>query len=190
MPFHSVIFVEGSEDEHFFNYLLQDMEIEGIETQIIGGNASKLQNIQPRILQKSAEGKRIAVIVDADTDAAERQSELRVKIADLELPIENFFVIPNDFDAGSLETLLEAMATEPHRVVHDCFERYQDCLRDQGDIYHTPNLKAKAYAYCEALGISPKPEERNYSDRRYWNMDAPILAKLKEFLTLLNNPGS
>ena len=78
--------------------------------------------------------------------------------------------------------MLEAIAAEKHKVIHHCFSKYEDCLLDLPHSYTVPGLKAKIYAYCEALGIEPKPEDRDYADDQYWNLEEPALDGLKEFL--------
>lgn len=74
------------------------------------------------------------------------------------------------------------MAVGEHEALHRCFEQYGNCLTNWKGGYVKPDLKAKIYAYCEALGTEPKPEGRQYSDPGFWNPNAPVLDPLKKFL--------
>lgn len=93
------------------------------------------------------------------------------------------FFVPNNRESGCLEVLLEQMAAAKNKAIPECFEQYKACLRNQDQGYAAPNLKAKIYAYCEALGADPKPQNRTFNDSQIWNLDAPVLNALKTFLT-------
>ena len=179
----SVIFVEGHDDKQFADCLLQHTGIVDIETCSMEGGASKLPMIRPQIMRKHDAGCKIGIVVDADDNFAKRRDEVRKHIKALDLPVadDGFFLIPNNRDPGCIEVLLEQIAVDKHKAVHGCFEQYKACLRNRK--YATPNLKAKIYAYCEALGADPKPKSRAFNDNQVWNLDAPALDALKTFLT-------
>ena len=109
----------------------------------------------------------------------------------LRLPIKNddCFLIPNDSEPGDLETLLERIAVSGHRVVYECFQQYEDCLQSKSESYHLPNSKARIFAYCEALDIETNANRRDYGDSSYWNLSAPVLNPLKDFLLRLKTNG-
>ena len=46
-------------------------------------------------------------------------------------------------------------------------------------------MKAKIYAYCEAIGSEPKEDKRNYLNPSWWNLDIGALEPLKSFLRAL-----
>ena len=92
------------------------------------------------------------------------------------------FLLPNDCDPGCLETLLEWIAVPDHRVVYECFREYETCLHSYSKSYRLPNLKARIYAYCEALSIESYHSKRDYSDPLYWDLNASALEPLKQFL--------
>ena len=161
------------------------MGIADIETCIMEGGASKLPMIHPQIMRKYDAGCKIGIVVDADDNFAQRRNEMRKHIKNLDLPVagDGFFLVPNNHESGCLEVLLEQIAAAKHKAIHECFEQHKACLQTQGQGYAAPNLKAKIYAYCEALGADPKPQNRTFNDSRFWNLDAPALNALKTFLT-------
>ncbi|MCY4029816.1 MAG: hypothetical protein OXH75_26310 [Acidobacteria bacterium] len=198
----TAVFVEGGSDKQFVDRLLDHMGIVEVETDIIGGGASHLPTAHPRILRRHDAGQRVGVIVDADTEVEARRREVNDQIRELGLPIEieDVFLVPNDRDGGDLETLLEDIASDEHRVVHECFARYKACVREANRqrvaapagrtdaAYSTPGRKEQMYAYCSVLGIEPRPAQRSYEHGRHWNMEAPILGALKAFLARLVGP--
>ena len=175
------LYVEGCDDKVFVCALIKHLGISGVKIRRIGGGVSKLAKVKQQILRSHDEGCRIAIVVDADSDFNARQTELLEEMERLELPVFDFFLIPNHRDNGSLETLLIEIAATEHRKLHDCFTQYEECLRQCRSAYALPALKGKVYAYSEALGILQE-EDRGYSDSRYWNLDASILDQLKDFL--------
>lgn len=179
------IFVEGPDDRAFLKGLLQHLNIANVNTSIIGGGVAKLPNIANEIQRAYDAGKRIAIVLDANSDFTSRCAEFATQKASLKLPIDRFFLLPNNKDSGSLETLLEAMAISTHRVVYDCFDQYETCLQNRNTPYKLPNHKARIYAYCEALGLETRASKRQYVNSSYWNLNAPDLEPLKTFLRAL-----
>lgn len=78
--------------------LLQQLNLAEIETQKIGGGSSKLQNVRNIIQIEHDKGRRIALILDADVNFETRRVEVRDRIKELGLPVDEdaFF-----FDAES-----------------------------------------------------------------------------------------
>ena len=181
---NATVFVEGTSDKRLIDCLIRQVNLVGIRTHEIQGGISKLRNIQPVIMRERDEGRRIALVLDADGDFERRRSEVRDQVKKLELPVDDddFFLLPNHRDPGSLEVLLQKMAVDGHEALHRCFEEYGDCLGNLQGNYVRPDLKAKIYAYCEALGAEPRPARRQYGDGRFWNFDDPVLDELKKFL--------
>ena len=178
-----MILVEGDDDEAFLECVLQNLNIQGVCVDQIGGGIESLHLVQNKILRAQALGITVFAILGTDTNFEEKRTLCRNTIAKCQLPIENFFLIPNGSGPGTLETLLEGIASDPHNRIYDCLGKYEDCLFELNQDYRNVPMKGKVYAYCDALGISPKPTDRNYSDPDYWNLDAEILRPLKDFLT-------
>jgi hypothetical protein len=106
-------------------------------------------------------------------------------------PIE-YFLLPDNQSDGDLETLLVQIINQENKVIFDCWEGYENCLKTskrKDGIFTTPASKTKIYAYLEALlGESDsqkkkiKEAERNYQDTNHWDLNAPVLTNLKTFL--------
>ena len=179
------IFVEGPDDQAFLNDLLQHLNISNANTSIIGGGVAKLPKVDNEIRRAYDAGKLIAIVLDANSDFASRYAEFEKQKKSLQLPISRFFLLPNNEDPGCLETLLEALAISTHRVVYNCLDQYKTCLQNHSRSYNLPNHKARIYAYCEALNIETRASKRQYMNSSYWNLDAPALEPLKQFLRAL-----
>lgn len=179
------IFVEGPDDQAFLNDLLQHLNISNANTSIIGGGVAKLPKIDNEVRRAYDAGKLIAIVLDANSDLANRYAESEKQKESLQLPIARFFLLPNNRDPGCLETLLESMAVSTHRVVYNCFDQYETCLQNHSTPYNLPNHKARIYAYCEALNIETRASKRKYVNSPYWNLDALALEPLKQFLRAL-----
>ena len=104
---------------------------------------------------------------------------------ELNLPVDQFFLLPNNAEPGDLETLLEGLIKEEHRVIIECFERYADCLKNSSELYKLPNRKQKIFSYCSALDTEPKPDLREYQNSQYWDLEADALGDLRAFLLQL-----
>lgn len=134
------------------------------------------------------------VIFDADEDTEARRSELLVIKEEFGVEFE-LFMLPNDKDAGTLEDLLENIINPNNQPVMDCWQTYEEKLREVRIPSKTPPTltipakKTKIYAYLETLlGKSRsqkkliKDANRNYKNTQHWNLDAEYLEPLKEFL--------
>ena len=134
------------------------------------------------------------VIFDADEDTEARRSELLVIKEEFSVEFE-LFLLPNDKDVGALEDLLENIINPNNQPVMDCWQTYEEKLREVRIPSKTPPTltipakKTKIYAYLETLlGKSRsqkkliKDANRNYKNTQHWNLDAEYLEPLKEFL--------
>ena len=181
------VFVEGKPDKVFLQCLLKHLGISHVHTSVIGGGVSHLHMVKNLIQRSHDNGKRIAIVLDADLNSHSRRIKFRNKRDELNLPItdSHCFLMPNDQDSGDLETLLEWISVAEHRIVYDCFEEYERCLQKQNKSYLIPNRKAKVYAYCEALDIETNESKRDYCDPQHWDLNAPAIVPLKQFLATL-----
>lgn len=134
------------------------------------------------------------VIFDADEDTEARRSELLVIKEEFGVEFE-LFLLPNDKDAGALEDLLENIINSNNQPVMDCWQTYEEKLREVRIPSKTPPTltipakKTKIYAYLETLlGKSRsqkkliKDANRNYKNTQHWSLDEEYLEPLKEFL--------
>ena len=178
------VFVEGEGDQCFIECLLQHLDVFEVSTAVIGGRVTHLHKIANEIKKSHDAGNLIALLLDANCDFEGRRREFLTQKERLKLPVERFFLLPNDKDRGSLETLLEEMAVPEHRVLFDCFDEYEACRQKAGR-YQPPDRKGRIFTYCEALGIETTAPERDYSDSCYWDLTTPALEPLKRFLVSL-----
>ena len=174
-------FVEGKGDLRFLKCLMRHVGISGVALEVIGG-VSALGKVSQQIHRKHDSGHRITVILDANSDPEGRREEFNRVQAKHALPVECLFLVPNDREPGSLETLLEQAAVSGHRAIYGCLDAYERCLKAGCKSYRGPQPKGRVYAYCEALGIDTHVDKRQYDNQAYWNLDAPALEPLKNFL--------
>ena len=179
------LFVEGKWDESFVLWLLRCLRInEYVRVRRIGGGVSYLRHVANEIRKEHDGGRRVALLLDADSDVRDRRDELETEIARLDLPIAESFLLPDDGHGGDLETLLEQMVPSTHQAVCGCFDKYEECLGSFERAYKIPNRKQRIYAYCQAVGAETS-ENKNYDDPAHWNATAPELEPLRQFLLAL-----
>ena len=171
MPGGVAIFVEGYNEERLLPVLFRHMGLQGFVVERIGGGAAHLESAKGLVERRRNERRRIAVVLDA-----------AIRKLSLPVPMNRVFLVPDNRSRGSIETILEAMAPERHRRIHECFTQYRECLKEISPAYDLPNPKARIFAYCEAVGNGPKERNRDFSVAAHWNLDAPALSPLKAFL--------
>ncbi len=176
-----LLVVEGISDKQFMDCLLQHLGLEEVEVMPIEGGVESLHKIRNEIKKRSDVGTRVAVVIDADRDVAARREKLSAEKKRLELSLDREFLMPNNEDHGCLEDLLVRIAADTHKTLHDCFERYTECVQSLPGEYELPGLKEQVYAYCQALGR--QPGNIDYMESDHWNLEAPALDSLKAFLT-------
>ena len=176
------IFVEGATDRAFVHCLLQNIHLPNVEVEAIGGDVSKLPNVQYLIEFYRNQKRCVVAILDADSNPEQRREEYRRVTMRHDLRLDDLFLLPDDTRSGELETLLEEIAHPCHRAIHRCFSGYLKCLQQAEHGYIVPDPKARIYAYCEALGIETHGKKRDYGDTKYWDVDAAALDPLKAFL--------
>lgn len=197
------IFVEGVADQKFFQDLLNDWygielslggfqkakgDIFNVEGKGIFDNENKMRLIDPMLKLNDTTGVKNLFIFDADTFEIESQNFEKYKS---QFPIDHF-LLPDNQSNGDLETLLEQIINQDNKVIFDCWDGYERCLKSskrKNGSFTTPARKTKIYAYLEALlGESKnqkkkiKETERNYRDKSHWNLNSPALTNLKQFL--------
>jgi hypothetical protein len=153
----------------------------------------------PELRQSPQEDVRNLIIYDADRpgpqqggNAARRTQLLGVR-ADNSLFFE-LFLLPTDTEDGQLEDLLHRLIPVDHRQVTECFSSYEACVRQlrmpDGSEYNVPASKSRIFAYLEVLPLTTVEEKRQekkrsikfFNNPAYWNLDAPELQPLCDFL--------
>ena len=134
------------------------------------------------------------VIFDADEDTESRRAELLAIKEEFGVEFE-LFLLPNNKDVGALEDLLENIINPNNQPVMECWQTYEEKLREVRIPSKTPPTltipakKTKIYAYLETLLEKSKTQKklikdanRNYENTQHWNLDAEYLETLKGFL--------
>ncbi len=97
----------------------------------LGGGFQRLEDARSIIVREIDQGRLVALVLDADDDPVKRRKEVQTRIAELALPVERLYLLPNDRSAGCLETLLLQLSERRHRGIHECFRQYEQCLRQR-----------------------------------------------------------
>ena len=82
------LFVEGRWDEFFIRSLLQRLGVEDVTVGRIGGGVTTLHMVAPQIRRARADGKRVALVLDADTNAKRTGDDLARELRRRELQVE------------------------------------------------------------------------------------------------------
>ena len=192
------IYVEGVADAKLIKDLIFEWYQEtmifdqsgknGLANILITNGKTNLEKFKPLFKLNSDIDILSIVIFDADIFNDENDKFIELK---KEFPIE-YFLLPDNQSNGDLETLLAKIINQDNEVIFKCWEGYENCLktstRKEG-VFTTPARKTKIYAYLEALlGESNsekdliKERDRNYRNTNHWDLNAPALVNLKQFL--------
>jgi hypothetical protein len=176
--------------EHHFKEMVYktDFDVFGI------GGYTKLINIQPLLEDKTDNDINIVIF---DADDAYNGGGYKIRYQEL-LNVQNqmkvefdLFLWPNNHDDGDFESLLELMINSEHQGMLDCYDGFEKCVsrRDsKGELYKLPGRKAKMYTYISIMNLSKTERDKLskgyylFEDERYWNLDAPAIKPLKDFL--------
>lgn len=181
------VYVEGESDQQFLTCIARHLQVDGLSFQTIGTNMHGLKKMATQLRRSHDAGKQVAVVVDANSDPENQKVELRRIIDQTGIPVRKSFLLPDDRRPGCLETLLEAISVAPHDAIYDCFDAYEKCLSDADRCYTLPDEKARVYAYCQAIGSETRPGKRDYCNCGHWDLNAPVLEPLGEFLRSLRS---
>ena len=191
----NVIYVEGINDAKFlqdyikykFNFnreLKKDIIILG--TNAIGELEKNIQNFKKNTDYK----KENLIIFDANGEYgnfSKKLEELNKFKTNNSLECE-IFLIPNHSDNGNIEDLLENIINPANKKIFECFEKYQDCLK-QDKRFFVPIKKTKIYAYIDTLitnrkeDYKAKEKDRDYRNFNHWNLNNEYLNPLFSFLS-------
>ncbi len=133
------------------------------------------------------------MIFDADNDFQAKKTQIRRWKETQSLDFE-LFLWPDNNQNGDLEVMLENIINPVNTGIFECWDRYEDCLKDvqiegRNKPLTIPARKTKIYGYLETLhGRSNSQKEkakernRNYQIKAHWNLNADFLKPLKLFL--------
>ena len=150
------IIVEGQSDKIFLQMYCKYMGIADVTIEYTGGKdniQSKLSTIKKRMKK----GEKICIIFDADNDIekSKKNIEQQLKNSD-ELNSIEIFMLPNNKDCGTLETLMKQIAKFPDFI--NCFDSYEKCIQNKKPDFRL-NEKSRIYTYLEAMEFCKKIEE-------------------------------
>ena len=199
-----LILVEGDADKKFFENYYHHLFHEkapagcimhpGKDDDTGGYQKLRKEDAINSMKQNTDAGGKNLVIFDADDDCESRRKDLLAIKEEFGVEFE-LFLFPNNKDAGELEDMLEKIINPNNKPVMDCWQTYEDKLREVRIPTKTPPTltipakKTKIYAYLETLlGKSRsqkkliKDANRNYENAQHRDMDSEYLKPLKEFL--------
>jgi len=149
-----------------------------------------------KLIENRDLGIKNVVIFDADTPDNNggfdtRKSEIEAIKGELNVRFD-LFLFPNNSSNGDFEQLLENIINNEHKILLDCFEKYEKCIDNTQTNnvlkYKLPIRKAKIYSYVDAFPKSRKENERFkngdwfFENENYWNLNSEHLDSLKQFL--------
>lgn len=190
-----LLLVEGADDLHFFDALLQHLSITEVQVIPCGGKDEipAIISLLPK-LPNFAAVERLGIVRDADTNPvgafASVQGGLtranipspsapaRVTTADGNLST-SVFIMPGEGREGELETLLCQSFADP--VINRCIDQFLDCAprNDDTPVQHSDKAKANAF-----LSWKPRPEVHVgiAAQRGYWDLAHSCFDSTKQFL--------
>lgn len=180
--------------EQYLHFLYPDITTEDYSITGVGGK-DNLKNYDNIMKQNTTSGEYNIVIFDCDDPTTGGGFDNRTKqLNDLksEYGVDfDFFLFPNNKDNGAFENLLLNIINPKHNGLIDCFDKYEMCIGGQdtsGDLYETPNCKAKIYSYITSFKRSRKEREKiksgnwDFQNEKYWNLKSDYLLPLKDFI--------
>ena len=184
---------EKTSEYVFLNTIIKELGFSEAQYKIIcvGGN-SNLIKAANKFKENTIEGGKNLIIFDADTPATGYGFSATLQRINQELQSNGMqaagiFLFPNNADDGIFENLLEKlMQKKTHEQWLHCYSDYETCL---GNHYLTPNLKGKLFTYISAQKTLSNTQRNKlgsgqwlFNDAQYWNLNAPELQPLKDFL--------
>ena len=178
-----LIVVEGHTDKDFIELYAKHLGLELGEKDVqpTGGKdniQSKAEWIKPALNK----GKRVLIIFDADDDCEKSREHIKEQLNELGVDSKKceIFLMPNDSDFGTLESLLEEIATK--KCILKCFDNYVSCIKKvKNENIRTPTKKSKVFAYLSSFGFKNGIKNFQLNDDMF-NLKHPYLDKLKNFL--------
>lgn len=207
-----ILLVEGNDEVRFFNVYLKHLGIEGVQAIDVGGK-DKFKEIFPLFIADSGFNavKGYAIIRDADEDIDNTfQSVIGLLNKHNQSTPKSVFhfnadkgkkvgiyIMPGNLQGKMLEDLcLEIVIGSP---VLACVDVYMDCLSastekkgdgtesDKNKFYFPKNLsKAKLHAYLAGMH-EYVPDLGIATEKKYWDLNSPVLEHLKNFIVQLKN---
>lgn len=181
---------------HYVLHLFPSLSDNDFDITDVGGK-DKLRLFKNQMRDNAMHGDKNIVIFDCDdvsTGGGMENRRAGFEKMKKELGVEfEYFLFPNNKDEGSFENMLLHIINSEHSGIMDCFSKYEACVGGQneskgGNVYETPNVKAKIYTYITSFKRSRSASEKikkgdwDFSNKEYWDLDNEFLSPLKSFL--------
>lgn len=200
-----LLLVEGRDELEFFDALVRQEKLEGVQVMIVGGKAKFPKKLVALQRDRDFGGvEALAVVRDADENAASAFQSATGLLQRSGLPVPRemgtftegdglrvgIYVMPGGQESGMLEDLcLQTVADHP---VATCVDEYVACLEERlapqgaaGQPALPRNLsKCRAYAFLAAME-EPVARVGIGAQKGYWKLDHPALESLRSFLAQL-----
>jgi hypothetical protein len=160
-------------------------------------NSSGGDTFRKKMEENTQQGIINLIIFDADSQengggVTTRKNDIEEWKKKYHLDFE-LFLFPNNHDDGALENLLEQIINPQNSSVFECWQQFEKCLPTKTGCTRSPLTipakKSKIYAYLEVLHgetesekESVKDPNRDFKNTHHWNLNAPALNALKDFL--------
>ena len=171
------IIVEGEADEKFLKDYMNFLKIEE-NCRVIDILKGNMETERLKLLVGKGGFKKENIIVIIDSDSNEDKKNYQKIIKAQEIPQENVFFFPDNEKMGNLESLLEKILV--NEDFGKCYRAYQDCLENKK--LKKFDKKAFLYSYDFSTGGDGKETDRNYSEKKRYNLFHKDLDSLKKFL--------
>lgn len=195
-----LLVVEGQDEGNFFDALLQDTKITGVDIRYVGGK-DQFKNKLPALRKASgffnADGSsfvtHLAIIRDRNSDDAFKSIVGILKKEEFTYPKKHgqfsignprvgIFIMPGNKIKGTMLEDLCLKTVETHPAMK-CVNQFADCVSEL-ETFPKNMSKAKAQVFLAA-----QPEIVNSvglgAQKKYWDFESPVLDELKRFLSNL-----
>ena len=194
----ALIAVEGPADKHFLEEYLAHLGYpENLFRIHVSGGWTNWKTVTQELAEAEDNNLPTALIYDADSNLFSRRNELQSKLNNIKSKAR-IFLLPNDQEMGCLEDLLKHLVPSKYEPVTACFDRFMTEVRELSPAlvpsHNLPDPKTKFYSYASLL-LEKKDKEkkedkenpaserhRPYKGVEYWDLNAPYLDDLKEFI--------
>lgn len=196
------VFIETSgsntNEAQFIQAVIKSLSLNDPEIVCVGGYTN-LQKHKNKFMEREDDSEKNLVIFDADYPCtgggfAARKQWLEQEKNKMNIQFE-LFLFPNNHDDGIFETLLQRIVNPQYSDLLSYFEEYEQKIKDfdarlGGNVFETPDEKAKIYSYISAFKRTREEKELfkkhdwGFTNREYWNLDSAELEPLKDFLKL------
>ncbi len=191
-----LVVVEGADEEHLLGALMAHMGVTGIEIHNVRGKDNFRNRLRALVQAPDfAEVKSLAIIRDADADAASALQSLRDSLIAVSLPAPTaslqlagtnpgvvVLILPHGQGSGTLEDVcLASVASDP---VMPCLDEYLKCI--QGQVLEGPNNLSKARLQA-FLASRRRPGLRlgEAAHQGYWQWEHEAFGPLKQLLRMI-----